>query len=97
MEGTKVCKICGKEKEIKYFAKTGLGVLSICAECMAKKRAEGREKRLNDKKMIKDAATARSARLTEFTPRELMTELYRRGYVGKLSYTETHEIDISNL
>lgn len=39
---------------------------------------------------------AKKMRLSEFTPRELMEELVRRGYKGKLSYTEVHEIDLSN-
>lgn len=39
---------------------------------------------------------AKKMRLSEFTPRELMEEPVRRGYKGKLSYTEVHEIDLSN-
>lgn len=94
---TKKCKICGSEKELKYFSKTGIGVLDICNDCMVQKRAEGRKKNIEKKKKEEEAATARFTRLSEFTPRELMEELVRRGYQGKLTYTEVHEIDISNM
>lgn len=35
--------------------------------------------------------------LAAYTPRELMIELYKRGYVGKLEYTRKEIIDISKL
>ena len=35
--------------------------------------------------------------LADFTPRELMAELKRRGYEGKITYVETHTIDLSTL
>ena len=35
--------------------------------------------------------------LQEFTSRELILELKRRGYEGKLQYVEVHNIDISKL
>lgn len=34
--------------------------------------------------------------LSVYTPRELMQELYKRGYRGTLEFTEVHKIDISN-
>lgn len=34
--------------------------------------------------------------LQDYTPRELMAELARRGYTGKLEYVERHVIDITN-
>jgi len=36
-------------------------------------------------------------RLSEFTPRELMLELKRRGYEGELAFVEVHKIDLSCL
>ena len=36
-------------------------------------------------------------RLKDFTPRELMVELARRGYKGSLEFTETRVIDIQRL
>ena len=47
-------------------------------------------------KRIINSNAARNARLAEFTPRELMAELARRGYEGKLTYTRVEEIDINN-
>ena len=44
---------------------------------------------LRDKPLAPNAKT-----LDQFTPRDLMNELARRGYKGKLSYTK--EIDITN-
>ena len=35
--------------------------------------------------------------LQEFTPRELILELKRRGYKGELQYVEVHNIDINKL
>ena len=35
--------------------------------------------------------------LKDYTPRELMEELARRGYKGTLTYTETRTVDIQNI
>ena len=40
---------------------------------------------------------ARSLRLRDFQPRELMIELKRRGYEGTLTYTEVKTIDITKV
>ena len=92
---TKVCKCCGKELPITEFAVRGIKgmkgerkVTDFCKSCMAKKVANGRGKAINN---------ARAMRLRDFTPRELMEELKRRGYEGKLTYVETHTIDLSAL
>lgn len=92
---TKVCKCCGKELSITEFAVRGIRgmkgerkVTDFCKSCMAEKVANGRNKAINNVKMT---------RLKDFTPRELMEELKRRGYEGKLTYTETHIIDLSTL
>jgi hypothetical protein len=34
--------------------------------------------------------------LEQYTPRELIEELSRRGYKGKLQYTQVHVIDLEN-
>lgn len=41
-------------------------------------------------------ATTQAKSLQDYTPRELMAELARRGYTGKLEYVERHIIDITN-
>lgn len=92
---TKVCKCCGKELPLTEFAVRGIRghkgerkVTDFCKSCMAKKVANGRYNAVNKVKVM---------RLSDFTPRELMTELKRRGYKGKLTYVETHIIDLSTI
>jgi hypothetical protein len=49
---------------------------------------------VSNKKNEEDArAENRRLCLSDFTPRELMLELKRRGYEGRLTYVETHMID----
>lgn len=95
---TKICTTCCKEMPIEKFRKSRYGRVSVCNECVFKKRMETKEsnkaaKALNHDKEIEDA---RRLRLSQFTPRELMEELFRRGYEGKLKYTRVDVIDISN-
>lgn len=92
---TKVCKCCGKELPITEFAVRGIKghkgekkVTDFCKSCMAERVASGRNKAINDVRVM---------RLKDFTPRELMAELKRRGYEGKLTYIETHTIDLSTI
>lgn len=92
---TKICKCCGKELPITEFAVRGIRgmkgerkVTDFCKSCMAEKVASGRNKAMNNVRVM---------RLRDFTPRELMEELKRRGYEGKLTYVETHTIDLSTI
>lgn len=100
---TKICKGCGKEFPISEFKKIGkrsggFSYLVFCTSCMAKRQAEGFARRRNnkEKELEKQLTDTRKLRLQEFTPRELMEELARRGYEGKLQYTQVHVIDITN-
>ena len=100
---TKVCKECGRELPIENFQvhKTRSGsahVLSICTECMGKRISDGYAKKRVERQKTKadEVESAKRARLTDFTPRELMEELARRGYKGKLQYVRVEEIDICN-
>lgn len=86
---TKICKKCGRELPVEKFKKTRWGgYASTCNDCV--KSAVQKTKR-------KNTDNAKSLRLQDFTPRELMLELKRRGYEGNLKYVETHYIDITNL
>jgi hypothetical protein len=60
---------------------------------------ENKQKRIEEQKQkVEDVrAENRQLCLADFSPRELMAELKRRGYEGKLVYTETHTIDLSAL
>lgn len=86
---TKICKKCGRELVIDNFKKTRWGGRAdVCTDCAREKFRETRAKK-------EQQANARS--LGQYTPRELMEELARRGYTGKLTYVETHTIDIENI
>lgn len=91
---TKICSCCGKELPITDFAIRGVKghkgktvITSVCKSCMADKVAHGRNKAVDK---------AKEMRLQDFTPRELMQELARRGYEGKLRFVQVQEVDITN-
>lgn len=97
---TKVCKCCGRELPLNHFKKTRYGgYVSVCTECSTKKLRENKQKRIEEQKQKVDDVRAENRQLclADFTPRELMAELKRRGYEGKITYVETHTIDLSTL
>ncbi len=98
-ETVKTCKCCRRELPINNFKKGRWGYVSVCIECDKKHRAEKRKARIDKaKQKIEDVrAENRQLCLNDFTPRELMAELKRRGYEGKITYVETHTIDLSTL
>jgi hypothetical protein len=65
--------------------------------CANKKKRETWDKKKVNRNLEEELANARKLRLADFTPRELMQELKRKGYEGKLTYVETHTIDLSTL
>ena len=67
--------------------------MSVCSECATNKRRENKQKQ----KVEDMRAETRQLCLADFTPRELMAELKRRGYEGTLTYVETHTIDLNTL
>lgn len=94
---TKVCKCCGRELSLDHFKRGRYGYVSVCLDCDKTHRAEKRQQRIEEqKKKVEDLrAENRKLCLSDFTPRELMEELASRGYRGKLTYTQVHEIDLS--
>lgn len=94
---TKVCSCCGKEKPVSEFYRNAWGVTSVCSECHAKKSSDGRRKAKEAKSLETRLQEARLLRLQDFTPRELMCELKRRGYEGQFTYTEVHVIKLEDL
>lgn len=96
---TKQCHRCGETKDITQFRRMHYGYMSVCKECVAKSQSKTWAKKAEEKKSNEQNALKqqRELRLQDFTPRELMEELYRRGYEGELIYTEIHKIDISKL
>ena len=97
MEETRICKVCERELSINEFAKNGMGITHVCKECVANRKRSKREETKQLKQQVQDAANARSLRLKDFTPRELMQELKERGYDGKLKYVKVEEVDLSRL
>ena len=90
---TKICAHCGNELPLSDFRKTKWGgFTSTCNKCMTEKRVA----RMSDNKE-KEKADARNLRIQDFTPRELMVELKRRGYEFTMKYTETHIISSDKL
>lgn len=97
MEETRICKVCGRELSINEFAKNGMGITHVCKECVTNRKRSKREENKQLKQQVQDAVKARSLRLKDFTPRELMQELKERGYDGKLKYVRVEEVDLSRL
>lgn len=98
-ETVKTCKCCGRTLDISNFKKCRWGYVSVCMDCDKQHREENRQVRKQERldKARREIENVRDKRLADFTPRELMTELKRRGYEGKLTYVETHTIDLSTL
>lgn len=90
------CTCCGRELPLDQFVKKNFGLSKTCRECHGKKIAEAKQKKRDMENAEQRILNARNLRLADFTPRELMEELARRGYAGKLSITQVHEIDITN-
>lgn len=94
---TKVCKCCGQEKPLSEFRKSRLGTYNTCNECVKKNQKNGHaNKKLAEQKEI-EIKNAKMMRLKDFTPRELMAELKRRGYKFTMEYTETHVISSKDI
>ena len=93
---TRVCATCGRELPITMFAQNHYGIAKSCKECNGKKIAAGKARQNELESLRKELSIAKNARLAMFTPRDLMEELARRGYKGKLTYTKIEEINIEN-
>jgi hypothetical protein len=95
----KKCLKCGETKDVSYFYKQKSmkdGLNPYCKECFNNMVKYSRHKikdggGLNLNKKAEDANNP----LADFTPRQLMIELRRRGYEGEL--TIVHHIDIGKI
>lgn len=97
MEEKKICRVCGRELEIDKFLVAHGKATDVCKECANKKKAETWAKKRKERNLEQELENAKVMRLQDFTPRQLMSELYRRGYEGTLKYTRIETIDISKL
>ena len=98
---TKICKDCGRELPIERFKRSRYGDrVSVCIDCDTRKRRENKEKKRMEaamearQQMLKEEEV--KSDLSAYNSRQLMAELARRGYRGKLEYIETHVIDLEN-
>lgn len=94
---TKKCKCCGRELPLSDFSTNGLFELRTCQECVNKKRKETRATKNELEALRKQVAQMKQTSLTDYTPRELMIELKRRGYEFTMTYTEVRTINSNNL
>lgn len=96
---SKKCRCCGRELPISNFKKGRWGYVSVCMDCDKQHRAENRQARIDKaKQKIEDVrAENRQLCLADFTPRELIKRLRDLGYTGKLTYVETHTVDLDTL
>ena len=94
---TQVCKCCGRELPISDFRVSRLGRLQTCKECVRRNQVAGHMNKKMAVKKSNEIEEARTARLQDFKPRELMAELKRRGYEFVMKYAEVHVIDSKTL
>lgn len=94
---TRICKCCGRELPIDNFRVTHLGRRQTCDDCIKKKTQETKARKKDMANAVQKAQDARILRLQDFSPRELLKELKRRGYEGKLQFVEVHTIDLATI
>ena len=86
---TKTCPKCGRTLPIESFYKRSDGrTQAYCKECT---------KTYNKERSMRITPPDSENPLSAFTPRQLMQELVRRGYTGKLKLVTINEIDLNNL
>lgn len=95
----KSCTCCGQVKTLDHFKLTRWGTrVSVCTECATQKLRDNKIRKQQEEEMEKAREDAKKSErqkmLEQYTPRELMEELARRGYTGELTYTM--KIDITN-
>jgi ribosome-binding protein aMBF1 (putative translation factor) len=95
----KSCICCGQVKTLDHFKMTRWGKrVNVCTECANQKARDNKIRKQQEQEMAKAREDAKKSErqkmLEQYTPRELMEELARRGYTGELTYTM--RIDITN-
>ena len=111
-EGFYICDRCGGYFEEQEMTRGRYGIIGICKTCTGKAHAEGaknrKQKQENMKKELQELrmeiadlkrklADKNKNVLANVTPREMMIELYHRGYEGTLEYVSRKTIDLSKL
>lgn len=111
-EGFYICDRCGGYFEEHEMSRGRYGVIGICRKCVGKAHSDGAKRReqkrnaaeqeLKELRMeiadLKRQLSERNANTLEHvTPREMLIELKKRGYEGKLEYVSRKVIDLSKL
>lgn len=111
-EGLYICDRCGEYFEEQDMTRGRYGIIGICKSCTGKAHSEGAKNRNNVKvamqnelqelrievaELKRQLQEASKRALDAATPREMMKELYSRGYSGELEYTKVTKVDISKL
>ena len=90
----RVCADCGRELPIESFQRNTKGArISICKDCMAKRRKAGRARGgKSPEQKLMEAVEKRGENIAEYlkdiTDLDLAKELHRRGYAGVLTRHE---------
>lgn len=93
----RTCKQCGRTLPLSMYTKNGYGYIGICKECNSSNRRAGQLRKNAASSLAEELKKAKNLRLSEFTPRELMCELKRRGYEFTMEYVERHVINSKDL
>ena len=94
---TQVCKCCGKELPLEMFRVSKLGRFQTCKDCVSENHKKSIAAKKFSEQAKEEADKARRMRLSDFTPRELMAELKRRGYKFTMEFVETHIINSKDI
>ena len=92
---TKICGHCGRELPLTSFSKCAGnpdGYQYRCKECQAESSKRSYAKKKAKAGEMNTNTNIEENPLSAFKPRELIQELVRRGYRGKLTYTHTIEL-----
>lgn len=98
---TKVCKRCGREHPVSEFgrhSKTKDGYQPVCKECRSKEmkgvprpvRKGKSEKPINPEPIKKKGQDDKIVTLSQFTDDQLIEEIRRRGWNGRLSIVHNY-------
>lgn len=90
---TKTCADCGRELPLESFQRNTKGErISVCKDCMARRRREGKNKGKSPEQKLMEAVEVRLEKVAELckplTDADLAAELRRRGFSGKLTKCE---------